>query len=73
MSHTAQQRIATTYKEPTMQATTWTQNDVGYWELARSAAGDWVVFDVRDEQVIQRFATIEAAQAWIDAIGRGDC
>ena len=46
--------------------------DTGYWELVRSVRGDWIVFDVRDDTIIKRFASADAAQGWFDDAVGGD-
>jgi hypothetical protein len=50
----------------------WTMQDTRYWEVGRSRRGDWVVYDVRTDEVLRRFPTEGRAAAWLEAAARGD-
>ena len=49
----------------------WTPNDIEFWTVARTPAGDWAVIDVRTDRIVRRFRSPGAAEAWIMAALRG--
>jgi hypothetical protein len=50
---------------------TWTPNDIEFWTVARTLAGDWAVIDTRSERIVRRFGSAAVAESWITAALRG--
>ncbi|HVK11556.1 MAG TPA: hypothetical protein VM597_22485 [Gemmataceae bacterium] len=51
--------------------TDWTPNDIEFWTVARTPAGDWAVVDTRTDRIVRRFRSPGAAEAWVHAALRG--
>ena len=48
------------------------ETDTRFWTITRCRHGGWAVVDVRDDHIVRRWPTQEAARAWVDAFVRGE-